>query len=73
MVTMIANTQTNILLQISVEINYMDGPVISTLSEIVFFGTKIILKQINCTGTDPNLENLHIISMAGYQLMALKV
>ena len=61
---MIADTQTNILLQISVEINYMDGLVISTLSEILF-GTKIILKQINCTGTDPSLENLHIISMAG--------
>jgi len=50
---MIANTQTNILLQISVEINYMDGLVISTLSEILF-GTKIILKQINWTGTDLN-------------------
>ena len=70
---MIADTQTNILLQISVEINYMDGPVISTLSEIAFLAQKLILKQINCTGTDPNLENLHIISMAGYQLMALKV
>ena len=65
MVTMIANTQTNILLQISVEINYMDGPVISTLSEIAFLAQKLILKQINCTGTDLNLENLHIISMAG--------
>ena len=62
---MIADTQTNILLQISVEINYMDGPVISTLSEIFLFWHKIIiLKQINCTGTDLNLENLHIISMA---------
>ena len=70
---MMENTQTNILLQISVEINYMDGPLISTLSEIVFLAQKLILKQINCTGTDPSLENLHIISMAGYQLMALKV
>ena len=65
MVTMIANTQTNILLQISVEINYMDGPVISTLSEIAFLAQKLILKQINCTGTDPSLDFYGWVSTNG--------